>query len=239
MITCKEGTVPAWWEYKGSRCPWQTCALGKGTKKHVCDEHTAASDSMLIHAFKKKLKKKVILCTMWSCGQVRALASGEEGGFCPHLSLGFEMLMQVITCIHKLQLWRQHGPWIDHTNVCVCVCAWWEWWGRLALARSWEKKRGVERVGELERPNERECITFDVSVECSASREEKQQQSPRDGVMAKTRGTWAGEQRSLVWLRRSLCGRCGEWEMWPRAQQENPEWQVVFGLFSVGNSEKS
>ena len=74
-------------------------------------------------------------------------------------------------------------------------------------------------MGELERPNERECITFDVSVECSASREEKQQQSPRDGVMAKTRGTWAGEQQSLVWLRRSLCGRCGECEMWPRAQK--------------------
>lgn len=36
-------------------------------------------------------------------------------------------------------------------------------------------------MGELERPHERECTTLAVNMECSASREEKQQQPPRDG----------------------------------------------------------
>lgn len=53
-------------------------------------------------------------------------------------------------------------------------------------------------MGELERPHERECTTLAVNMECSASREEKQQQPPRDGVMEKTGGSKAGEQP--VWF---------------------------------------
>lgn len=95
-------------------------------------------------------------------------------------------------------------------------------------------------MGKLERPHERECITLDVNMERSASRKEKQQQPPErwgNGEDWRHRGRGTA---SLVWLRRSLCGRCGEWEMWPRGQaRENLEWRVLFELFSVGNSEKS
>lgn len=89
-------------------------------------------------------------------------------------------------------------------------------------------------MGELERPHERYGTTLAVNMECSASRG-KATATPRDGVMEKTEAARPGTA-SLVWLSRSLCGRCGEWETWPRGQaREKLEWQVLFGLFSVGN----
>ena len=115
--------------------------------------------------------------------------------FCPHCPLG-------LRCVCRSRLaytsCSPEGNRGREQIIRTCVGVWWEWWGRLALARGGGKKRGVEGVGELERPHERECITLDVNMECSASRQEKQQQPPRDGVMEKTGATEAGEQP--VWF---------------------------------------